>query len=72
MEKSLSTKTLENGCSQMLEERQELLNTIYNLRKQLQRAEVWQDKVREAEGKPAVSCQCSRDAAQQQPLLLLL
>ncbi|XP_064027569.1 caspase recruitment domain-containing protein 9 isoform X3 [Pogoniulus pusillus] len=57
LEKSLSTKTLENGCSQMLEERQELLNTIYNLRKQLQRAEVWQDKY--AEEKEMLELQCT-------------
>ncbi|KAM6110483.1 caspase recruitment domain-containing protein 9 isoform 5-T5 [Pterocles gutturalis] len=44
LEKSLSKETLENDCSQMLEERRELMNTIYSLRKELQRAEVLQDK----------------------------
>ncbi|NXP02414.1 CARD9 protein, partial [Thinocorus orbignyianus] len=45
LEKSLSTETLENDCSQ----RQELMNTIYSLRKELRRAEVLQDKVEERE-----------------------
>lgn len=48
LEKSLSNETLENDCSQILEERQELMNTIYSLRKELRRAEVLQDKVRDA------------------------
>lgn len=45
MEKNLSKKTAENDCSQTVEERRELLNTIYSLRKELCRAKVLQDKV---------------------------
>lgn len=76
MEKSLSSDTLENDCSQIREERQELMSTIYSLRKELQRAKVLQDKVRDAlhipaegqwvrqaEEAPAVSCLWSRGAA---------
>jgi len=85
LEKSLSSETLENDCSQILEERRELMNTIYSLRKELRQAEVLQDKVRDAvqipaEGQwvrqadeaPAVSCLWSRGAAQQRSLLLPL
>ncbi|XP_068011705.1 caspase recruitment domain-containing protein 9 isoform X2 [Melanerpes formicivorus] len=57
LEKSLSRETLENDCSQMLEERRELLKTIYSLRKQLQRAEVFQDKY--AEEKEMLELQCT-------------
>lgn len=53
LEKSLSSETLENDCSQILEERRELMNTIYSLRKELRRAEVLQDKVRDALQIPA-------------------
>ncbi|KAM6243714.1 caspase recruitment domain-containing protein 9 isoform 1-T1 [Porphyrio hochstetteri] len=44
LEKSLSKETLENDCSHMLEERRELMNTVYSLRKDLRQAEVLQDK----------------------------
>ncbi|KAF2982310.1 hypothetical protein EK904_004916, partial [Melospiza melodia maxima] len=44
LEKSLSKETLENECSQTVEERRELVNTIYSLRKELRRAKVLQDK----------------------------
>ncbi|KFZ55018.1 Caspase recruitment domain-containing protein 9 [Antrostomus carolinensis] len=37
-------ETVENDCSQILEERRELMNTIYSLRKELRQAEVLQDK----------------------------
>lgn len=53
LEKSLSSETLEKDCSQILEERRELMNTIYSLRKELRRAEVLQDKVRDALQIPA-------------------
>ncbi|XP_054705239.1 caspase recruitment domain-containing protein 9 isoform X5 [Grus americana] len=53
LEKSLSKETLENDCSQILEERRELMNTIYSLRKELRQAEVLQDKVRDAVQVPA-------------------
>ncbi|XP_050570427.1 caspase recruitment domain-containing protein 9 isoform X1 [Cygnus atratus] len=43
LEKSLSNETLENDCSQILE-RRKLMNTVYNLRRELRRAEVLQDK----------------------------
>ncbi|XP_061208398.1 caspase recruitment domain-containing protein 9 isoform X4 [Neopsephotus bourkii] len=56
-EKSLSKETLENDCSQILEERRELLNTIYSLRKELRRAEVLQDKY--AEEKEMLELQCT-------------
>ncbi|KFQ34977.1 Caspase recruitment domain-containing protein 9 [Mesitornis unicolor] len=56
LEKSLSKETLENDCSQMLEERRELMNTIYSLRKELRRAEVLQDKY--AEEKEMLELQC--------------
>lgn len=45
LEKSLSSETLEKDCSQLLEERRELMNTIYSLRKELRRAEALQDRV---------------------------
>ncbi|XP_010075706.1 PREDICTED: caspase recruitment domain-containing protein 9 [Pterocles gutturalis] len=57
LEKSLSKETLENDCSQMLEERRELMNTIYSLRKELQRAEVLQDKY--TEEKEMLELQCT-------------
>lgn len=53
MEKNLSKKTAENDCSQTVEERRELLNTIYSLRKELCRAKVLQDKVGAAVPVPA-------------------
>lgn len=59
LEKSLSSETLENDCSQILEERRELMNTIYSLRKELRRAEVLQDKVSDALQIPAEG-QCVR------------
>ncbi|XP_074911148.1 caspase recruitment domain-containing protein 9 isoform X5 [Buteo buteo] len=57
LEKSLSSETLENDCSQILEERRELMNTIYSLRKELRRAEVLQDKY--AEEKEMLELQCT-------------
>ncbi|KFV94229.1 Caspase recruitment domain-containing protein 9 [Eurypyga helias] len=57
LEKSLSKETLENGCSQILEERRELMNTIYSLRKELRQAEVLQDKC--AEEKEMLELQCT-------------
>ncbi|XP_026716352.1 caspase recruitment domain-containing protein 9 isoform X4 [Athene cunicularia] len=57
LEKSLSSKTLENDCSQILEERQELMNTIYSLRKELRQAEVLRDKY--AEEKEMLELQCT-------------
>ncbi|KAM6243716.1 caspase recruitment domain-containing protein 9 isoform 3-T3 [Porphyrio hochstetteri] len=54
LEKSLSKETLENDCSHMLEERRELMNTVYSLRKDLRQAEVLQDKVCDAVRIPAV------------------
>ncbi|NXJ81542.1 CARD9 protein, partial [Trogon melanurus] len=56
LEKTLSSETLESDCSQILE-RQELMNTIYNLRKELRRAEVLQDKY--AEEKEMLELQCT-------------
>ncbi|XP_075375401.1 caspase recruitment domain-containing protein 9 isoform X2 [Mycteria americana] len=57
LEKSLSNETLENDCSQMLEERRELTNTIYSLRKELRQAEELQDKY--AEEKEMLELQCT-------------
>ncbi|XP_040975700.1 caspase recruitment domain-containing protein 9 isoform X3 [Aquila chrysaetos chrysaetos] len=57
LEKSLSSETLENDCSQILEERRRLMNTIYSLRKELRRAEVLQDKY--AEEKEMLELQCT-------------
>ncbi|PKU38158.1 snrna-activating protein complex subunit 4 [Limosa lapponica baueri] len=57
LEKSLSNETLENDCSQILEERRELMNTIYSLRKELRRAEVLQDKY--AEEREMLELQCT-------------
>ncbi|KAM6336868.1 caspase recruitment domain-containing protein 9 isoform 3-T3 [Alca torda] len=57
LEKSLSNETLENDCSQILEERRELMNTIYSLRKELRQAEVLQDKY--AEQKEMLELQCT-------------
>ncbi|NXX26933.1 CARD9 protein, partial [Nicator chloris] len=57
LEKSLSKETLENDCSQTVEERRELLNTIYSLRKELRRAKVLQDKF--AEEKEMLELQCT-------------
>ncbi|NXQ66707.1 CARD9 protein, partial [Quiscalus mexicanus] len=57
LEKSLSKETLENDCSQTVEERRELMNTIYSLRKELHRAKVLQDKC--AEEKEVLELQCT-------------
>ncbi|NXN90152.1 CARD9 protein, partial [Bombycilla garrulus] len=57
LEKSLSKETLENDCSQTVEERRELLNVIYSLRKELRRAKVLQDKF--AEEKEVLELQCT-------------
>ncbi|KFO07968.1 Caspase recruitment domain-containing protein 9 [Balearica regulorum gibbericeps] len=57
LEKRLSKETLENDCSQILEERRELMNTIYSLRKELRQAEVLQDKY--AEEKEMLELQCT-------------
>ncbi|XP_040505357.1 caspase recruitment domain-containing protein 9 isoform X7 [Gallus gallus] len=43
LETSLSHETVQNDCSQVLE-RQDLLNTLYHLRKELRQAEVLRDK----------------------------
>lgn len=53
LEKSLSSETLEKDCSQLLEERRELMNTIYSLRKEVRRAEALQDRVCAAVQVPA-------------------
>ncbi|XP_056361513.1 caspase recruitment domain-containing protein 9 isoform X5 [Oenanthe melanoleuca] len=58
LEKSLSKEALENDCSQTVEERRELLNTIYSLRKELHRAKVLQDK-QFAEEKEVLELQCT-------------
>ncbi|NXR16543.1 CARD9 protein, partial [Cinclus mexicanus] len=57
LEKSLSKETLENDCSQTVEECRELKNTIYSLRKELRRAKVLQDKC--AEEKEVLELQCT-------------
>ncbi|NWU86704.1 CARD9 protein, partial [Onychorhynchus coronatus] len=57
LEKSLSKETLEGDCRQILEERRELVNTIYSLRKELRRARVLQDKY--AEEKEMLELQCT-------------
>ncbi|XP_064891694.1 caspase recruitment domain-containing protein 9 isoform X3 [Columba livia] len=57
LEKSLSSETLEKDCSQLLEERRELMNTIYSLRKELRRAEALQDRY--AEEKEMLELQCT-------------
>ncbi|NXT62510.1 CARD9 protein, partial [Chaetops frenatus] len=57
LEKSLSREILDNDCSQILEERRELVNTIYSLRKELCRAKVLQDKF--AEEKEVLELQCT-------------
>ncbi|XP_015500582.1 caspase recruitment domain-containing protein 9 isoform X5 [Parus major] len=57
-EKSLSKEPLENDCSQTVEERRELVNTIYSLRKELRRAKVLQDK-QFAEEKEVLELQCT-------------
>ncbi|NXF80066.1 CARD9 protein, partial [Sclerurus mexicanus] len=57
LEKSLSKETPESDCRQILEERQELMNTIYSLRKELRRAKVLQDKY--AEEKEMLELQCT-------------
>ncbi|NWW81342.1 CARD9 protein, partial [Climacteris rufus] len=57
LEKSLSKETLENDCSQILEERRELVNTVYSLRKELRRARALQDRF--AEEKEMLELQCT-------------
>ncbi|NWX31208.1 CARD9 protein, partial [Notiomystis cincta] len=57
LEKILSKETQENDCSQVLEERRELVNTIYSLHKELRRARVLQDKF--AEEKEVLELQCT-------------
>ncbi|KAM9256797.1 caspase recruitment domain-containing protein 9 [Cariama cristata] len=57
LEKSLSKEAVENDCSQILEERRELMNTIYSLHKELRRAEVLQDKY--VEEKEMLELQCT-------------
>ncbi|XP_064379947.1 caspase recruitment domain-containing protein 9 isoform X3 [Dromaius novaehollandiae] len=56
LENNLSKEALENDCSQILGKCQELMNTIYSLRKELQQAEVLQDK--HAEEKEMLELQC--------------
>ncbi|NXC41848.1 CARD9 protein, partial [Penelope pileata] len=56
LEKSLSNETLQNDCSQILE-RQELMDTVYRLRKELRQAEVLQEKY--AEEKEMLELQCT-------------
>ncbi|NWR84978.1 CARD9 protein, partial [Furnarius figulus] len=57
LEKSLSKETPESDCRQILEERQELMSTIYSLRKELRRAKVLQDRY--AEEKEMLELQCT-------------
>ncbi|KFO82538.1 Caspase recruitment domain-containing protein 9 [Cuculus canorus] len=57
LKKSLSNEVLEHDCSQILEERRELMNTIYSLRKELRRAEVLRGK--DAEEKEMLELQCT-------------
>ncbi|XP_050175926.1 caspase recruitment domain-containing protein 9 isoform X2 [Myiozetetes cayanensis] len=57
LEKSLSKEALEGDCRQVLEERRELVNTIYSLRKELRRARALQDKY--AEEKEMLELQCT-------------
>ncbi|NXE46317.1 CARD9 protein, partial [Casuarius casuarius] len=56
LENHLSKEALENDCSQILGKCQELMNTIYSLRKELRQAEVLQDK--HAEEKEMLELQC--------------
>ncbi|NXG33342.1 CARD9 protein, partial [Dromaius novaehollandiae] len=56
LENNLSKEALENDCSQILGKCQELMNTIYSLRKELRQAEVLQDK--HAEEKEMLELQC--------------
>ncbi|XP_027742966.1 caspase recruitment domain-containing protein 9 isoform X2 [Empidonax traillii] len=57
LEKNLSKEALEGDCRQILEERRELVNTIYSLRKELRRARALQDKY--AEEKEMLELQCT-------------
>ncbi|NXU57717.1 CARD9 protein, partial [Turnix velox] len=57
LEKSLSSETLKKDCSQTLEERQQMMDTIYSLRKELRRAEVLRDRY--AEEKEMLELQCT-------------
>ncbi|XP_065593391.1 caspase recruitment domain-containing protein 9 isoform X2 [Cyrtonyx montezumae] len=56
LEKSFSCETVQNECSQV-QERRDLLNTVYHLRKELRQAEVLQDKY--AEEKEMLELQCT-------------
>ncbi|XP_027742969.1 caspase recruitment domain-containing protein 9 isoform X5 [Empidonax traillii] len=58
LEKNLSKEALEGDCRQILEERRELVNTIYSLRKELRRARALQDK-QYAEEKEMLELQCT-------------
>ncbi|XP_027543508.1 caspase recruitment domain-containing protein 9 isoform X2 [Neopelma chrysocephalum] len=58
LEKSLSKETLESDCKQILDERRELVDTIYSLRKELRRARALQDK-QYAEEKEMLELQCT-------------
>ncbi|XP_064532789.1 caspase recruitment domain-containing protein 9 isoform X3 [Pseudopipra pipra] len=58
LEKNLSKETLEGDCRQILEERRELVDTIYSLRKELRRARALQDK-QYAEEKEMLELQCT-------------
>ncbi|NXY13451.1 CARD9 protein, partial [Atrichornis clamosus] len=62
--KSLSKETLENECSQILEERRELADTIYSLRKELRKAKVLQDKFAEEKEMLELQCTCLRKDSQ--------
>ncbi|NXA34832.1 CARD9 protein, partial [Eudromia elegans] len=56
LENSLSKEALEKDCNQILGKHQELMNTIYSLRKELRQAEVLQD--RHSEEKELLELQC--------------
>ncbi|OXB76346.1 UNVERIFIED_CONTAM: hypothetical protein H355_006757 [Colinus virginianus] len=56
LEKSFSCETVQNDCSQV-QERRDLLNTVYHLRKELRQAELLQDKY--AEEKEMLELQCT-------------
>ncbi|NWI15596.1 CARD9 protein, partial [Crypturellus soui] len=56
LENSLSQEALENDCSHILGKHQELMNTIYSLRRELRKAEVLQDK--HSEEKEMLELQC--------------
>ncbi|NWJ02143.1 CARD9 protein, partial [Crypturellus undulatus] len=56
LENSLSKEALDNDCSHILGKHQELMNTIYSLRRELRKAEVLQDK--HSEEKEMLELQC--------------